>query len=198
MKAEYLPPREDVIMQNEAPEDVYIIVSGEVEIVYSGSETEQVVGGLRTGDIFGEISALSNRPQSFTFRTRTLSQLLRLKQNTLKEVLQTKQADGFVIMKNFLKVMGFIPDKLLSKIHITQLAISRKLTRYFIMLKHQIELEDTSDIVGDAGEKDEANIPCSLLTVAATGNSCLLDKLMVAGMNPDVRDSRGRTPLVTF
>lgn len=32
MKAEYLPPREDVIMQNEAPDDVYIIVSGEVEI----------------------------------------------------------------------------------------------------------------------------------------------------------------------
>ncbi|KAG6520091.1 hypothetical protein ZIOFF_017121 [Zingiber officinale] len=163
MKAEYLPPREDVIMQNEAPEDVYIIVSGEVEIVYSDNETDQVVGGLRTGDIFGEISALSNRPQSFTFRTRTLSQLLRLKQNTLQEVLQTKQADGIVIMKNF--------------------------------LKHQIELEDTSDLVGDTGEKDGANIPCSLLTVAATGNSSLLNKLMIAGMNPDVRDSRGRTPL---
>ena len=30
MKAEYIPPREDVILQNEVPDDVYIIVSGEV------------------------------------------------------------------------------------------------------------------------------------------------------------------------
>ncbi|KAL8111811.1 hypothetical protein AgCh_005365 [Apium graveolens] len=33
MKAEYIPRREDVILQNEAPDDVYIIVSGEVELI---------------------------------------------------------------------------------------------------------------------------------------------------------------------
>ncbi|WOL11938.1 potassium channel AKT2 [Canna indica] len=165
MKAEYIPPREDVIMQNEAPEDVYIVVSGEVEIVYSQNETEQIVGALRTGDIFGEISALSDRPQGFTFRTRTLSQLLRLKQSTLKEILQTKQDDGIVIMKNF--------------------------------LKHQLEFKDISieDLIGENGECDEANVPCNLLTVAATGNSCFLEKLLKAGMDPDIGDSRGRTPL---
>ncbi|ONK55466.1 uncharacterized protein A4U43_UnF2900 [Asparagus officinalis] len=38
MKAEYIPPREDVIMQNKAPDDVYVIVSGEVEIIYSEEE----------------------------------------------------------------------------------------------------------------------------------------------------------------
>ncbi|CAL9192900.1 potassium channel AKT2 [Musa acuminata AAA Group] len=165
MKAEYIPPREDVIMQNEAPEDVYIVVSGEVEIVYSDTETEQVVGALSAGDMFGEISALSDRPQSFTFRTRTLSQLLRLKQSTLKEVLQTKQEDGIAIIKNF--------------------------------LKHQIEFKDISieDLIGENGECDEVSIPCNLLTVAATGNSCFLEKLLKAGMDPDIADSRGRTPL---
>jgi hypothetical protein len=30
MKAEYFPPREDVILQNEAPTDFYILVSGSV------------------------------------------------------------------------------------------------------------------------------------------------------------------------
>ncbi|THU50872.1 hypothetical protein C4D60_Mb06t24930 [Musa balbisiana] len=168
MKAEYIPPREDVIMQNEAPEDVYIVVSGEVEIVYSDTETEQVVGALVAGDMFGEISALSDRPQSFTFRTRTLSQLLRLKQSTLKEVLQTKQEDGIAIIKNF--------------------------------LKHQIEFKDISieDLIGENGECDDASIPCNLLTVAATGNSCFLEKLLKAGMDPDIGDSRGRTPLVNM
>ncbi|CAL9121550.1 unnamed protein product [Musa textilis] len=165
MKAEYIPPREDVIMQNDAPEDVYIVVSGEVEIVYSDTETEQVVGALSAGDMFGEISALSDRPQSFTFRTRTLSQLLRLKQSTLKEVLQTKREDGIAIIKNF--------------------------------LKHQIEFKDISieDLIGENGECDEASIPCNLLTVAATGNSYFLEKLLKARMDPDIGDSRGRTPL---
>lgn len=30
MKAEYFPPREDVILQNEAPTDMYILVTGSV------------------------------------------------------------------------------------------------------------------------------------------------------------------------
>ncbi|XP_064967988.1 potassium channel AKT2-like isoform X2 [Musa acuminata AAA Group] len=165
MKVEYIPPREDVIMQNEAPEDVYIVVSGEVEIIYSDNEMEQVVGKFSTGDIFGEFTALSERPQSFIFRTRTLSQLLKFKQSTLKEVLHAKQKDGIIIMKNF--------------------------------LKHQTEFKDISidNLIGENGEFEETNKPCNLLTVAATGNSCFLDKLLKAGMDPDIGDSKGRTPL---
>lgn len=30
MQAEYFPPKEDVILQNEAPSDLYILVSGAV------------------------------------------------------------------------------------------------------------------------------------------------------------------------
>ncbi|KAJ6803269.1 potassium channel AKT2 isoform X1 [Iris pallida] len=167
MKAEYIPPREDVIMQNEVPDDVYIVVSGQVEIISTQEEQEVVVGSLGTGDIFGEASALCNRPQAFTFRTRTLSQLLRLKQSTLREAMQTEQEDSAVIMKNF--------------------------------LKHRTEYTNISidDVIAEDGEHDEAAVPqpCNLLTVAATGDSCLLDKLLAAGMDPDIGDSRGRTPL---
>ncbi|XLR10639.1 hypothetical protein S83_038577 [Arachis hypogaea] len=35
MKAEYFPPKEDVILQNEAPTDFYILVTGAVVIVQS-------------------------------------------------------------------------------------------------------------------------------------------------------------------
>lgn len=108
MKAEYIPPREDVIVQNEASDDVYIIVSGEVEIIHCDKDKENLVGLLSTGDMFGEISAVCNRPQCFTFRTRSLSQLLRLKQATLKEALQSKQDDSSVIIKNFLKVINLM------------------------------------------------------------------------------------------
>ncbi|CAL5409140.1 unnamed protein product [Camellia sinensis] len=44
MEAEYFPPKEDVILQNEAPTDLYILVSGAV-----------VLGKAIAGDMFGEI-----------------------------------------------------------------------------------------------------------------------------------------------
>lgn len=34
MKAEYFPPKEDVILQNEAPTDFYILVTGAVVSLY--------------------------------------------------------------------------------------------------------------------------------------------------------------------
>lgn len=104
MKAEYLPPREDVIMQNESPDDVYIIVSGEVEIIDSVMEKEKVLGTLFTGDMFGEVGALCCRPQNFTYRTKTLTQLLRLNTTALIEAMQTKKEDNMQMLKNFLQV----------------------------------------------------------------------------------------------
>lgn len=40
MDAEYFPPKEDVILQNEAPTDLYILVSGAVvsELKFSGEQ----------------------------------------------------------------------------------------------------------------------------------------------------------------
>ncbi|KAJ3677990.1 hypothetical protein LUZ60_001793 [Juncus effusus] len=166
MKPEYIPPREEVIMQNEAPDDIYIVVSGDIEMIYSSNEEgEKVMGKLTTADIFGEESALSERSQGFTFRTKTLCQLLRLKQSTLKEAMRSKHEDSIIIIRNF--------------------------------LKHQIEYKDIciEDLIGESGECDEANIPCNLLTVTATGNNLFLDDLLKVGMDPNIGDSKGRTPL---
>lgn len=105
MKAEYIAPREDVIMQNEAAEDVYIIVSGEVEIIECGKDTEKMLGTLKEGDMFGEDGALCCRPHSFTYRTNTLSQLLSLKTTDLMQAMKTKKEDNKQILINFLQVM---------------------------------------------------------------------------------------------
>lgn len=42
MKAEYFPPKEDVILQNEAPTDFYILVSGAVVISTSSTLFENI------------------------------------------------------------------------------------------------------------------------------------------------------------
>ncbi|KAG5225307.1 potassium channel AKT [Salix suchowensis] len=93
MKGEYFPPREDVILQNEAPTDLYILVTGAV-----------VVGEAATGDVIGEIGLLCYRPQLFTVRTKRLSQLLRLNRTAFLNIVQSNVGDGTVIMNNLLQV----------------------------------------------------------------------------------------------
>ncbi|KAK3011337.1 hypothetical protein RJ639_011724 [Escallonia herrerae] len=166
MKAEYIPPREDVIMQNEAPEDVYIIVSGEVELIDCETEQEQVVGALRSRDMFGEVGALCCRPQAYTYRTKTLSQLLKLKTSALIEAMQTKRPDNVVMLKNFLQHHKKLKDL------------------------------NIGDFLLDGVEEDgDPNMTINLLTVASTGNAAFLDELLKAGLDPDNGDSKGRTPL---
>ncbi|CAK9175688.1 unnamed protein product [Ilex paraguariensis] len=98
MKAEYIPPREDVILQNEAPDDIYIIVSGELEMIEGEMGKERVIWSLKSGDMFGEVA-------------------------------------------------------------------------------------------------DDPNMSINLLTVASTGNAAFLDELLKAKLDPDIGDSKGRTPL---
>ncbi|KAG6711354.1 hypothetical protein I3842_05G049000 [Carya illinoinensis] len=167
MKAEYIPPREDVVMQNEAPEDVYIIVSGQVEIIDCEMEKERVVGTLQCGDMFGEVGALCCRPQSLNYRTKTLSQLLRLRTTAMIEAMQTKQEDYEKMLKNF--------------------------------LQHHKKLKDLNYIddllVDNEKEGDDPSMAFNLLTVASTGNAAFLDELLKARLDPNIGDSKGRTPL---
>ncbi|KAI3991020.1 hypothetical protein MKX01_026204 [Papaver californicum] len=167
MRAEYIPPREDVIIQNESPDDVYIVVSGEIEMIDGEADRENIVGRLVTGDIFGEVGALCCRAQSLTFRTKTLSQLLRLKTSNLIDAMQAKQEDNVVILKNFLRHYKGLKDRNSGEFHL--------------------------DINGEGDP--EKNIESNLLTVASTGNAAFLDELLTAKFDPDTEDLQGKTPL---
>lgn len=91
-------------MQNESPDEVYIIVSGEVEMIECEMENEQVVWTFKSGDMLGEVGAFCYRPQSYTYRTKTLSQLLKIRTTSLIEAMKTRQEDNIIMIKNFLQV----------------------------------------------------------------------------------------------
>ncbi|KAJ8754876.1 hypothetical protein K2173_015388 [Erythroxylum novogranatense] len=166
MKAEYIPPREDVVMLNEAPDDVYIIVSGEIEIVdHDDMEKEFVVGTLQSGDMFGEVGAICCRPQSYTYRTRTLSQLLSIKTSALMEV-KAKHEDYVALIKNFLQHHRNIKN-----------------------------LKIGGFLFEEEGEETDPNMSVNLLNVASTGNASFLEALLNAKLDPDIGDTNGRTPL---
>lgn len=47
-------------------------------------------------------------------------------------------------------------------------------------------------------EEEDTGIAINLLDVADTGNHAFLDELLKAKLDPDIGDSKGRTPLVSF
>ncbi|XP_020523489.1 potassium channel KAT2 isoform X2 [Amborella trichopoda] len=100
MQAEYFPPKEDVILHNEAPTDLYILVSGAVELTGYKDGTDQVHGRAFSGEMFGEIGVLCCRPQPFTVRTTELSQILRLNRTPLMNIIQANEEEGKIIMNN--------------------------------------------------------------------------------------------------
>ncbi|KAL0889290.1 hypothetical protein Bca101_013273 [Brassica carinata] len=105
--AEYFPPKEDIILQNEAPTDLYILVSGAVDFASFVDGHDQIQGKAVIGDTFGEIGVLCYRPQPFTVRTTELSQILRIGRTSLMSAMHAHAEDGRVIMNNlFMKLRG--------------------------------------------------------------------------------------------
>lgn len=110
MEAEYFPPKEDVILQNEAPTDLYILVSGAVELIAEVEGSEQVIGKATSGDMFGEIGLLCFRLQPFTVRTTEISQILRMSRYTLMNTMQANTEDSHIILSNLFKKIKGVKD----------------------------------------------------------------------------------------
>ncbi|KAK7331360.1 hypothetical protein VNO77_25583 [Canavalia gladiata] len=102
MEAEYYPPREDVILQNESSTDLYVLVSGAVDLIHYIDGHDQVLGKIAAVDAFGEIGVLYRVQQPFGVRTTELSQILRLNRTALMNVLQANPGDEQIIMDNLL------------------------------------------------------------------------------------------------
>ncbi|XP_059304112.1 potassium channel KAT3-like [Lycium ferocissimum] len=108
MEAEYFPPNEDVILQNEAQTDLYIIVSGALDFLADIDGHEQIIGKAVAGESFGEIGVLFGRPQPYAVRTTEISQILCLSRKTLLNILRANPEDERIIMRNLvLKRQGF-------------------------------------------------------------------------------------------
>ncbi|CAL5022910.1 unnamed protein product [Urochloa decumbens] len=102
VQAEYVPPKEDIMLQNEGAADIYVIVSGAVNLITTVNGNEQVYRKVEEGDMFGEVGALCDIPQPFTCRTATLSQLLRISKIRLIEIIQEHREDSNILMNNLL------------------------------------------------------------------------------------------------
>ncbi|CAI0414971.1 unnamed protein product [Linum tenue] len=173
MKAEYFPPKEDVILQNEAPTDMYFLVSGgkhvylQEHIVHKNA-IEHVVGEARTGDVVGEIGVLCYRPQLFTVRTKRLSQLLRLNRTAFLNLIQANVGDGTIIMNNVLQHLKENNDPIMQEI-----------------------LLETEHMLAQ-GRMD---LPLTLCFAATRGDDLLLHHILKRGSDPNEADNGARTAM---
>ncbi|XP_062206354.1 potassium channel AKT1-like isoform X2 [Phragmites australis] len=202
MKAEYFPPREDVILQNEAPTDFYIFVSGSAELIELQNGAEQVAGVAKSGDVVGEIGVLCYRPQLFTVRTKSLCQLLRMNRTAFLSIVQSNVGDGTIIMNNLIQLLkeqkensvmvGVLKEieNMLSRGRLDlPITLCFAVTRGDDFLLHQLLKRGL-----DPNESDN-NGHTALHIAASKGNEQCIRLLLDYGADPNARDSEGKVPL---
>ncbi|RWR73840.1 potassium channel KAT3 [Cinnamomum micranthum f. kanehirae] len=116
MKAEYFPPKVDIVLQNEIPTDFYIIASGAVDLLTYKNGTEQALSKLGRADMAGEIGVLFNIPQPFTVRSKRLCQVIRISHWNFKQIIQPHDSDGQIIISNFLQHLKDLKKEILEEI----------------------------------------------------------------------------------
>ncbi|XP_042410102.1 potassium channel AKT1-like [Zingiber officinale] len=202
MKGEYYPPREDVILQNEAPTDFYILATGTAELIDSRGGSEEIVRVVKKGDLVGELGVLCYRPQLFTVRTRSLCQLLRLNRTAFLSIVQANVGDGTVIANNLLqyfKRQGDDPwmQGLLREIEsmLTRGRVDLPLTLSFAVVRDDdILLHQLLRRGLDPNESDNEG-RTAMHIAASKGNEHCVKILLDYGADPNSRDCEGNVPL---
>ncbi|KAG6419331.1 hypothetical protein SASPL_121549 [Salvia splendens] len=219
MEAEYYPPREDVILQNEAPTDVYILVTGSVKFAVKINGQDHVVGKASAGDIFGEVGVLCGKPHPFGVRTTEVAQILRLNRSTFLNILHAYSEDERVVMNNLFMKMKACGGFNVEGQHDPSLNTTRCFdgdsyshTRYQdnfhneAVKQHTVYIENSScttahpkesnDTKGSKAEVDSSTEEgqTSLNVAIRQGHIETVRFLLERGANVNIPDARGWTP----
>ncbi|GJM93319.1 hypothetical protein PR202_ga09866 [Eleusine coracana subsp. coracana] len=109
MYAEYFPPKADIVLEKETSTECYIIVSGAVvshicqHKSYAEDGTEKFVMKIGPHGMAGEMGVILDIPQPFTVRCRRLTQLVRISQSHLRQILQPDSVDADTVRANFVQ-----------------------------------------------------------------------------------------------
>ena len=79
-------PGQVVLREGTTGREVYLIVSGSVEVVKGGGGAEMVLAQRVPGDVFGEMGLIENRPRFATIRALEPTRLLELSERLMRSV----------------------------------------------------------------------------------------------------------------
>jgi CRP-like cAMP-binding protein len=88
-KSREVTANEKILEQGQKGDGLYMLLSGRVEISRKDNGKRQVLAHLKEGDVFGEMSLLSNNPVSANVKTIRKSIVLKLPRRTFSEIVST-------------------------------------------------------------------------------------------------------------
>lgn len=180
MKAEFFPPKVDIIIQHEISTDFYIIVSGAVDVMTYKNGTEQFLTKLESSSMFGEVGVIFNCPQPFTVRSKRLSQVIRISHHRFKQMVQPLQEDGKIILSNFLEHLNGLRKEELEEIPLA--------TEFLGDLRS--EARTKTDGSEHPGTKEESNG----MSAAFTYSDTLPTRVIIHGHHPDNMSTEEHDP----
>ncbi len=98
----HYPPQEIIFKENELGRAVFIIQSGEVEVIKRG----KVLTTLGPGEFFGEMALLEQLPRSATVRTVKESDIYLIYKANLDGLIERNPRVGLKIIRNLLKTLS--------------------------------------------------------------------------------------------
>ncbi|KAK1259327.1 Potassium channel KAT3 [Acorus gramineus] len=186
LKAEYFPPKVDIILQNEIPTDFYIVVSGALDMLTHNNGTEQFLQRLGPAEMAGEIGVIFNIPQPFTVRSRRLSQVVRIGHHLFQQIVQPLIADGNIIISNFKQHLKGLNKETLQEIPYIEELMNDTDQEYFES-SNETQHHDTSTFKGGG----DANTNESQTTSMSSDSSTISKRVIIHEHHPDDGDSKG-------
>ncbi|XP_019157677.1 PREDICTED: potassium channel KAT3-like isoform X1 [Ipomoea nil] len=189
LKAEYFPPKVDIIIQNEIPTDFYVIVSGEVDVLAYINGTEQFLSKLGATQMAGEVGVIFNIPQPFTVRSRRLSQVIRISHHHFKQLLQPLTEDGKKVLSNFCQHLKGLKKEELDEIPIVTDLLGDP-------NENEVSAEAEGPESNNGGQNQQENIAGNHTTFASPSGTMVLTRVIIHGHHPnddELKDgSRGK------
>ena len=107
-----IPAGTAVFRQGDAGHDMYIVESGQIDIVYQAGGDEDALATLGPGDFFGEMAMLEDQPRSASARATTKSRLLRIERAAFADVLKQNVEIAVRIMRKLVARERHIEQRL--------------------------------------------------------------------------------------
>lgn len=106
----YAPGRTLVFRQGDEADGFYVILSGEIEITSTDTVLRKhLLGTLREGEFFGEMSLIENKPRGASAEARGDARLIFLSCEAFRELQSTNAA---ILNKVFLRMMAEMSNRL--------------------------------------------------------------------------------------
>ncbi|KAI5354801.1 hypothetical protein L3X38_007696 [Prunus dulcis] len=182
MKAEYFPPKFDIILQNEIPTDFYILVFGALDVLKYKNGTEQFLSKLGSADLVGEIGVFFNTPQPFTVRTKKLSQVIRISHHHFKEMVQPQNEDGMIMIKNFIQHLKDLKQEMLQEIPFLTESLD-ELNIEHIQANENTQYNELVNFHGDTNMEE---------TNETSTQGAITLRVIIHGHHPDEGDTNGK------